>query len=89
MPGSPSSAVTGSVESGPTQPSIKVSEEGDCRFEVADGDSDVLEFDGHALQAIQGVWVTGSGALPLLPGGSLCRARVPRHQRLARQMLDE
>ena len=31
----------------------EVGEEGDRRFEVADGDADVLEFDGHALHATE------------------------------------
>src|SRR6476661_7723771 len=31
----------------------EVGEEGDRRFEVADGDPDVFEFDGHALHAIE------------------------------------
>src|SRR5512145_2630168 len=31
----------------------EVGEEGDRRFEVADGDPDVLEFDGHAWHAIE------------------------------------
>jgi hypothetical protein len=31
----------------------EVGEEGDRRFEVADGDPDVLELDGHALHAIE------------------------------------
>jgi hypothetical protein len=31
----------------------EVGEKGDRRFEVADGDPDVLEFDGHALHAIE------------------------------------
>ena len=31
----------------------EVGEEGDRRFEVADGDPDVLEFDGHASHAIE------------------------------------
>jgi hypothetical protein len=31
----------------------EVREEGDRRFEVADGDADVLEFDGHALHVTE------------------------------------
>ena len=31
----------------------EIGEEGDRCFKVADGDADVLEFDGHALHAIE------------------------------------
>ncbi|MCW2688578.1 MAG: Multi-sensor signal transduction histidine, partial [Mycobacterium sp.] len=31
----------------------EVGEKGDRRFEVANGDADVLKFDGHALHAIE------------------------------------
>src|SRR5262249_60905633 len=46
----------------------EVGEEDDRRFEVADGDADVLEFDGHALHATEsgatcsGPWAAGSGS---------------------------
>src|SRR3954466_6692405 len=45
----PLSIDRGTAENG--QPEI--SEEGDRRFEVADGDADVLELDGHALHATE------------------------------------
>jgi hypothetical protein len=37
----------------PENGQTEVGEEGDRRFKVADGDADVLEFDGHALHAIE------------------------------------
>src|SRR4051794_750298 len=47
----PLSLDRGTADNG--QPEIR--EEGDRRFEVADGDADVLELDGHALQATESV----------------------------------
>ncbi len=51
------------AENGQTE----VSEEGDRRFEVADGDADVLELDGHALHATKsGRRVQTANDLPML-----------------------
>jgi hypothetical protein len=53
----------------------EVSEEGDRRFEVADGDADVLEFDGHALHA------TESGRFIEVPGLPISISPSPRTRR--------
>ena len=45
----------------------EVGEEGDRRFEVADGDPDVLEFDGHALHAIESTPSVRAAGPPVTP----------------------
>ena len=37
----------------PEDGQAEVGEEGDRRFEVADGDANILKFDGHAWHAIE------------------------------------
>ena len=51
----------------------EVGEEGDRRFEVAHGDADVLEFDGHPLHAIESGRFVEVRGLPVLaqPGPAL------------------
>jgi hypothetical protein len=45
----------------------EVGEKGDRRFEVADGDPDVFEFDGHALHAIESARFHQVSWLPVPP----------------------
>src|SRR5204862_5541360 len=44
----------------------EVSEEGDRRFDVADGDADVLEFDGHAVHVSESRRSVQDRELPVL-----------------------
>jgi hypothetical protein len=60
----------------------EVGEEFDRRFEVADGDADVLEFDGHTLHATEPGRRVQVRGLPVLRAGARAAAGAGSAQRL-------